>query len=236
MTESFKKYLAEFIGTLVLIFFSCGTAIFVGGTGLEPAARYLIISLAFGLSVVAMAYAIGPVSGCHINPAVSLAMLILKKMSTKDFIGYVIAQILGGIAGSAILLAVAKSTNIGDTLLGANGFGAFSSVNLTLLGAFIVEIFFTFVFVFAVIGVTSSDKTAAVAGIVIGLVLTFVHFIGIPLTGASVNPARSLAPAVILALGGEFGPLSQVWVFLIAPLVGGALAALTSKFLLPAKK
>ncbi|MCX5775010.1 MAG: aquaporin, partial [Firmicutes bacterium] len=231
MTESFKKYLAEFIGTFVLVFFSCGTAVFVSYFSVDAAASYLIIALAFGLSVVAMAYAIGHISGCHINPAVSLAMLILKKLSGKDFLGYVVAQVLGGIAGSAILLLITRLTNIGATGLGANGFGIYSAVDLTLVGALIVEVFFTFVFVLTVIGVTSSEKTAPIAGLVIGLVLTFVHFIGIPLTGASVNPARSLAPAVILAFGGHLEALSQVWVFIAAPLVGGALAALVAKYL-----
>ncbi len=256
MIENLKKYFAEFIGTFVLVLFSCGTAVFVTTTGVEPAARILIIALAFGLSIVAMAYAIGHISGCHINPAVSFAMFILKKLSGKDLIGYVIAQVLGALAGSAILLAIGKmsgNADIADSMLGvyglgANGFGSyvvdgplfdvtvFYGIGLSAIGALIVEVILTFVFVLAIIGVTSSEKTSSIAGIVIGLVLTFVHILGIPLTGTSVNPARSLAPALVLAFGGEPLALSQVWVFIVGPLLGAALAALAAKYLFAAKK
>ncbi len=255
MIENLKKYAAEFIGTFVLVLFSCGTAVFVTSANMEPAARILTIAFAFGLSIVAMAYAIGHISGCHINPAVSFAMLILKKMTAKDFIGYVIAQILGALAGSAILLAIGKMSGVdaiadgmlGTYGLGANGFGIYDSgalfnpmvpygIGLSAIGALIVEVILTFVFVLAIIGVTSSEKTSSIAGIVIGLVLTFVHILGIPLTGTSVNPARSLAPAIILALGGETLALSQVWVFFVGPLCGAALAALAAKYIFSAKK
>lgn len=220
-----RKYVCEFIGTAVLVLFGCGSAAIAGGI-----LGTLGIALAFGLSIVAMAYVIGNISGCHINPAVSLAMLINKKMSVKDFALYVVAQILGAIAGIGILYAIINLSglNIADTGLGANGFGeGISVVGLNMLGAIIVEIILTFVFIYTILGVTSDDKKSAVAGIVIGLTLTFVHIMGIPLTGTSVNPARSLAPA--LFLGGK--ALTQVWVFIAAPFVGSALAAITFKFL-----
>ena len=215
-----KKYICEFIGTCVLVLFGCGTAVVTGG-------NLAVTALAFGLSIVAMAYVIGNISGCHINPAVSLAMLINKKMDVKDFCFYVVAQILGAFAGSGLLYAILSNTEIGTAALGANGYAAASQSNITLVGAILVEVILTYVFIYTILGVTSDEKKGSIAGIVIGLTLTFVHIIGIKLTGTSVNPARSLAPAVIL--GGE--ALKQVWVFIVAPFVGSALAALTFKFL-----
>ena len=219
-----KKYLCEFIGTAVLVLFGCGSAAIAGST-----LGTLGIALAFGLSIVAMAYVVGNVSGCHINPAVSLAMLISKKMSVKDFVCYVVAQVLGAIAGTAILYFIIKSCglDVATVGLGANGFAEASSVNLSMFGAIIVEVILTFVFIYTILGVTSSEKFSAVAGIVIGLTLAFVHIMGIPLTGTSVNPARSLAPA--LFLGGT--ALKQVWVFIVAPFIGSALASVAYKFL-----
>lgn len=217
-----KKYVCEFIGTAVLVLFGCGSAAVAGGV-----LGTLGIALAFGLSIVAMAYVIGNISGCHINPAVSLAMLISKKMSVKDFVFYVIAQVLGAIAGIGILYAILSNCGVGVANLGANGFDAASSVNLNMIGAIIVEIVLTFVFIYTILGVTSDESKSSVAGIVIGLTLAFVHIMGIPLTGTSVNPARSLAPAIFL--GGE--ALKQVWVFIVAPFVGSALAAYVFKFL-----
>lgn len=225
-----KKYLAEFIGTFVLVLFGCGSAAIAGGT-----LGTLGIAMAFGLSIVAMAYAIGDVSGCHINPAVSLAMLLCKKLSVKDFVAYVIAQILGAFAASGILaFFVNSSTALGDfkaTGLGQNGFGTGSAVGLSMGGAIITEIILTFVFILVILGVTSNEKTSHMGGLVIGLTLGFVHIMGIPLTGTSVNPARSLAPAVFM--GGE--ALAQVWVFIAAPLVGAALAAFLWKYVLNKK-
>lgn len=217
-----KKYLCEFIGTAVLVLFGCGTAVLTGASLLET-------SLAFGLSIIAMAYVIGNVSGCHVNPAVSLAMLISKKIDVKDFIGYVVAQFLGGIAGIGLLYALITSTgyDIATTGLGANGFDSASALGINMIVAIIVEIVLTFVFIYTILGVTSDEKKSSVAGIVIGLTLAFVHILGIPLTGTSVNPARSLAPA--LFLGGE--ALKQVWVFIVAPLIGSAIAAFAFKFL-----
>ncbi len=219
-----KKYVCEFIGTAVLVLFGCGSAAIAGGV-----LGTLGIALAFGLSVVAMYYVIGNISGCHVNPAVSLAMLINKKMDAKDFICYVIAQILGAIAGIAILYTIMINSGLEIDVqgLGANGFDTASSVNLSMIGAIITEVVLTFVFIFTVLGVTSDEKKSSVTGIVIGLALALVHIVGIPLTGTSVNPARSLAPA--LFLGGE--ALEQVWVFIVAPLVGAALVAVAYKFL-----
>ncbi len=222
-----KKYVAEFIGTAVLVLFGCGSAALTGGIG--GTLGVLGIAMAFGLSIVAMAYVIGNISGCHINPAVSLAMLINRKMSIKDFCFYVLAQVLGAILGIAILYAIVVNSGlaVADTGLGANGFGDASAVGLNVYGALIVEVVLTFVFIYTILGVTSDEKKSSVAGIVIGLTLAFVHILGICLTGTSVNPARSLAPAIFL--GGE--ALAQVWVFIVAPFVGSALAAVLFKFL-----
>ena len=215
-----KKYIAEFIGTAVLVLFGTGIAVVSGG-------NLVATSLAFGLAIVATAYVIGNISGCHVNPAVSLAMLISKKMDTKDFICYVIAQVLGALAGTAILYLILTNTNIGVTSLGANGYGSLSATRITLLGALITECVLTFIFIYTILGVTSDESKSGVAGIVIGLTLTFVHLLGINLTGTSVNPARSLAPA--LFLGGK--EVAQVWVFIIAPLIGATLAAFVYKYL-----
>lgn len=219
-----KKYVCECIGTAVLVLFGCGSAAIAG-----EALGTLGIALAFGLSIVAMAYVIGNISGCHINPAVSLAMLINKKMTVKEFCFYVIAQVLGAIAGIGILYVIMACSNLDVAVqgLGANGFGDASAVGLNMIGAIIVEIILTFVFIYTILGVTSDEKKGSVAGIVIGLTLTFVHIMGISLTGTSVNPARSLAPAIFL--GGT--ALSQVWVFIVAPFIGSAIAAVTYKFL-----
>ena len=210
-----KKYVAEFIGTFVLVFMGCGSAMFLG---CDVAGGHLAVALAFGLAIVATAYVIGDVSGCHINPAVSLAMLMRKKISTNDFIGYVVAQVAGSIVGAG-LLKMLTGFGIADLTggLGSNGVANAGGIG----GALIIEIILTFIFIFTILGVTSSKSNGSVAGIVIGLTLTFVHIIGIPLTGTSVNPARSIGPA--LFAGGD--ALASVWVFILAPLVGAALAA-----------
>lgn len=219
-----KRYISELIGTMVLVLFGCGSAA-VAGTVLGN----LGIALAFGLSIVAMAYVIGDISGCHINPAVSIGMWIDGRMSAKDLVLYIIFQCIGAIIGIALLAVIINSApTLGGymtTGLGANGYGAASSVGINVVGALIVEIILTFVFVFTVLGVTRSEKTGVIAGIVIGLTLAFVHIMGIPLTGTSVNPARSLAPA--LFLGGE--ALKQVWVFIVAPIIGAIIAGLLHK-------
>ncbi|MBO4422528.1 MAG: MIP family channel protein [Clostridia bacterium] len=224
-----KKYVAEFIGTAVLVLFGCGAAVtantLLNGAGVASPLAYstLLIAFAFGLVIVAMAYSVGNVSGCHINPAVSLSMLITGKITVKDFIGYIVAQILGATAGAAILLAISGKNGI-EQGLGTNSFSG-SATGLTMWGAIAAEIILTFVFVYVILGVTSKKEYGSVAGLVIGLTLTLVHIFGIPLTGTSVNPARSFGPALILAFTGNTTPLSEVWVFIIAPLAGAALAS-----------
>lgn len=214
-----KKYVAEFIGTFVLVFFACGTAAAIGCDG----ANYLIVALAFGLVIVAMAYSIGNVSGCHINPAVSIAMLVSGKLSAKDFIGYIVAQFAGATAGAAAMVP----------FLGSDcGFGANALYDGSVVKSLVIEVILTFVFVIAILGVTSKVENSGVAGLVIGLSLTLVHLLGIAFTGTSVNPARSFGPALLA--GGD--ALSCVWVFIVAPLVGGVLAALVYKFLDSEKK
>ena len=219
-----KRYISELIGTMVLVLFGCGSAAIAGST-----LGTVGIALAFGLSIVAMAYVIGDISGCHINPAVSIGMWIDGRMEAKDLIMYIVFQCIGAIIGIALLVAIINSApNLGGyiaTGLGQNGFGPASSVGLDVVGAIIVEIILTFVFVFTVLGVTKKAENSAVAGIVIGLTLAFVHIMGIPLTGTSVNPARSLAPA--LFLGGQ--ALNQVWVFILAPIVGAIIAGFLYK-------
>jgi aquaporin Z len=217
-----RKYLAEFLGTAILVAFGCGSAITHGfGMG------YLGIAFAFGLVIVALAYSIGNISGCHVNPAVSLAMWLRGRLATGDFLSYVAAQTLGATLG-ALILALVFGTEGG---FGTNSFGPATATNAGLSAgqAFLVEVMLTFGFVLAIVGVTSKPEYAPVAGLVIGLSLTLVHIMGVPLTGTSVNPARSLGPALVK--GGA--ALSQLWVFLLAPMVGGALAALTYKGLEP---
>ena len=226
-----KKYICELIGTMVLVLFGCGSAAVAGSV-----LGNLGIAMAFGLSIVAMAYIIGDISGCHINPAVSLGMWINKRMDTKDFVGYIISQCIGALIGIGLLAFIINScSDLGGymlTGLGQNGFGAASSVGISMTGALVVEIILTFVFVFTVLGVTRTQKTGPLAGIVIGLTLAFVHIMGIPLTGTSVNPARSLAPALVI--GGQ--ALNQVWVFIVGPAIGAIIAGLIYKFLYSGKE
>ena len=216
-----RKYICEFVGTCVLTLVACGVAVVTN-------ANIVATSLAFGLVIVAMAYSIGNVSGCHVNPAVSFGMLLSKKMNGKDFIGYVIAQFLGAILGSALLGILVNNF---DTL-GANTYGMSGQLATNVGIALLIEIILTFIFVLTILGVSSKKENGHATGIVIGLTLTLVHLIGISFTGTSVNPARSFAPAIFQ--GGE--ALSQVWVFIVAPLVGAALAALFNHFVLIEKK
>ena len=220
-----KKYFAEFLGTLVLVLFGTGIAVVSGG-------NLVATALAFGLAIIAEAYVIGDISGCHVNPAVSLAMLISNKMDKKDFVYYVVFQILGAIVGSIMLFAILSGTTFGTAELGVNGYGVLSSSEISIVGALVTEIVLTCVFVYTILGVTSDKKYSSVAGIVIGLTLTFVHLLGIKLTGTSVNPARSLAPALVV--GGT--ALKQVWLFIVGPLLGGVLAACIYNFLNSSKK
>lgn len=225
MKENLKKYIAEFIGTLVLVLFGCGTAALTG-------AELVPTALAFGLVIVAMAYAIGDISGCHINPAVSLAMLIKGRLKIADFVAYVISQIAGAFAGSGLLFVILKSANkassdFGVPNLAANGFSASGLDGISAAGAFLLEVILTFVFVFTIIKVTEKKDNAKNAGLIIGFTLCLVHLFGIKLTGTSVNPARSLAPAVIQ--GGI--ALKQVWLFVAAPFVSAIIAAILSNIL-----
>lgn len=212
-----RKFLAECIGTFVLVFFGCGTAV-VAQCSTDNYPGYLLTALAFGLVIVAMAYSIGNVSGCHINPAVSLGVLLSGKMTGKEFVQYVAAQFTGAILGAGVL-SLFVGANSG---LGSNGLYQ-DNVGLSLL----IEIILTFVFVMAVLGATDKIENSSVAGLVIGLSLTLVHILGIAFTGTSVNPARSFGPALF---AGDVA-LSNVWVFIVAPLIGGALAAYCYKYL-----
>jgi aquaporin Z len=216
-----QKYIAELIGTLILTFMGCGSAVLLG---VDASGGHLAVALAFGLAIVAVAYTIGGISGCHINPAVSLAMLICGRLSLTDFIGYAVSQMLGAAAGAGLLRLVVGFGIIDRTgSLGANGVANAGGAGAAL----VIEVILTFIFLFAVLGVTSEKAYGSVTGIVIGLTLAFVHIIGIPLTGTSVNPARSLGPALVA--GG--GALADLWVFFLAPLAGAALAALVWKAL-----
>ncbi len=215
-----KKYLAEMIGTMVLVLMGCGSAIFAGDMAgaVSTGVGTLGVALAFGLSVVAMAYTIGGVSGCHINPAITLGVFLSGRMKGKEAGMYMLFQVIGAIIGSAILyLLVSTGAHNGPTTTGANSFG-----DGMMLQAFIAEAVFTFIFVLVVLGTTDSDKGAGnLAGLAIGLTLVLVHIVCIPITGTSVNPARSIGPA--LFQGGE--ALSQLWLFIVAPFVGAVLSA-----------
>jgi len=225
-----KKYLAEFIGTFSLVLFGCGSAAIAGvnlpaisGIGL------LGISIAFGFAVVAMAYAIGGISGCHINPAVTIGVLAAGKMEVKDAIGYIIAQCLGAILGAGVLYLIQTGKpgfTMGEWALGSNGWGEGYLGGYNTLSAFIIEMVMTFLFIFVILGTTSKFGNGAMAGLAIGVTLMLIHLVTIPVTGTSVNPARSLGPA--LFAGGK--ALSQLWLFFVAPIIGALLAAMAWKF------
>ena len=231
----FKKALAECIGTFTLVFAACGVAGVTGGS-LVPTA------LAFGFSIVAMAYSVGRVSGCHINPAVSLGCLLTKRMSVKEFFVYVISQLIGGTLGALLIFGVFKRTYIvigGNACNYAVGFGENETVFTgAIIGTLIVEAVLTCIFVYTILNVTDEKAdTKRIAGVVIGFTLTLVHLVGIPLTGTSVNPARSIATAVAdVVYNGNTEAMSQVWMFIVAPLVGAAVAAFFYKILNAEKK
>ena len=225
-----KKYLAEFIGTCTLVVLGCGTAMLVGCDA-AAGGGYILTALAFGLSIVAMAYCVGNVSGCHINPAVSLGVLLAGRMEKKDFLGYVIAQCAGAFVGAAILALIFKLGGVKD-MTGGFGSNGLSGVNGSAAAGLLVEVVLTFIFLMCILGVTSPKaKHGSFGGLVIGLTLTGVHILGIGLTGTSVNPARSLGPALIAAFTGNTAPLACLWVFIVGPLVGAALAAVVCKAL-----
>ena len=230
-----RSLIAEALGTALLVFLAVGTATLSFGyriTGPSLSAGVVATALAFGLVLVVLVYAIGPISGCHINPAVTMGFLVSGRMSLDDALGYWAAQFVGAIAGAAALFGVLHATPAysRDTVgLGTNGYGTRSFFDFNAGGAFALEVVLTFVFVFVILAVTRRAANAIVAGVVIGLALTLVHLIGIPLDGTSVNPARSLGPALFVGSAA----LKQIWVFILAPLVGGALAAIVFGFLYP---
>ena len=219
-----KKAIAEFIGTFVLVLIGPGAAVLGGGIN---GVGILGIAVAFGLALTAMCYSIGTISGCHINPAVSVAMFLNGRLKLKELIYYVIAQVLGGILGSAALYAILKSGNMALDNFGQNAFG-----HQTWWGVFLLEFILTFIFVMVILVSTGKKGNAAIAGVVIGLTLTAVHLVGIPLDGTSVNPARSIGPAIFA--GGI--ALKQLWVFILAPIAGGILASIVSMFVLDSEK
>lgn len=225
-----KKLIAEFIGTAVLVTLGCGTAMLVGCDAVNGGG-YILTALAFGLVIVGMAYCVGNISGCHINPAVSLGVLMNGGMSVKDFAGYVVAQCLGALAGAGLLAAIFTSGKVTD-MTGGFGSNGLAGVNDSIVAGLLVEIVLTFIFVMTILGVTSKKAGhGSFGGLIIGLTLTLVHILGIGLTGTSVNPARSIGPAIVAAISGNGVPIACVWVFIVGPFIGAAFAALVYKFL-----
>ena len=223
MNNLMKKAMAEGIGTFVLVFIACGVAGATGGS-------LVATSLAFGFTIVAMAYSVGRVSGCHVNPAVSLGCLLTKRMAAKEFFAYIISQIIGGAAGAMLVFGIFKMANIsplGNACNYAVGFGDNGLVTGGIIAALIVEAVLTCIFVYTILNLTDEKAgTGKIAGLVIGLTLTLVHLLGINFTGTSVNPARSIATAVSAWIyNGEIDALSQIWIFIAAPLIGAAIAA-----------
>lgn len=224
--EDVKKYTAELIGTFALVLIGCGSAVIAG-----EYIGFLGISLAFGLTVLAMVYAIGHLSGCHINPAITLAMLVANKIKSKDAVIYIVVQCAGAVLAAAVLFAIATGQpgyDLADNGLGQNGYGDESPAEYTLAACFVAEVVLTFLFLIVIFGATNKKAPKGFAGIPIGFSLVFIHLIGIPITGTSVNPARSLGPA--LFVGGE--AIIQLWMFWVAPIIGGVIAAVVWKYLL----
>ena len=227
----FAKVSAEFLGTMILVFMGCGSAVIAGANG-ETGVGLLGISFAFGLSVVAMAYAIGHISGCHINPAISIAMVVAGRMKMGEAISYIIAQILGAIVGAAVLMFIASGKvgyDVAINGLGQNGYAAHSPQQYSMISGFVAEAILTFIFLLVILGSTSTKNIhGGFAGLSIGLSLVLIHIVGIPITGVSVNPARSIGPGLLV--GGE--AISQLWLFVVAPIVGAILAAGIWRFML----
>jgi aquaporin Z len=220
-----KKYMAEFLGTFVLVLVGTGSAVIAG-----KEIGVLGIALAFGLSVLVMVYTIGQISGCHINPGITIAMLINGKILTKDAIVYILAQCIGAIFASALLLTIMTGQpgyQVAPANLGANGYGADYLGGYSMTSAFLAEVVTTFIFLMVIFGATSRKAPAGFAGIAIGLSLAMIHMVTIPVTGTSVNPARSIGPAVVA--GGT--ALTQLWLFLVAPVIGAVIAAIVWKYL-----
>ena len=216
-----QRYIAEFVGTFVLVFASCGAAVIAG-----EVIGFAGVAFAFGLSLMAMIYAIGPISGCHINPAVTLGIILCKKMDAKYAPGYMLAQVLGAIVAAAVLMVIVQGAPGGydaaSAGFAANGYGEYSPGRYGLLAALITEIVLTFILVYTVLAATDIRAPVGFAGVAIGFVLTLVHLVGIPITNTSVNPARSIGPA--LFVGGW--ALAQLWLFIVAPFIGAAIAAM----------
>lgn len=222
--EDLRKYIAEMIGTFALVLIGCGSAAIAG-----EYIGFVGISFAFGLTVLAMVYAIGHISGCHINPAITLAMLVAKKIKSKDAAAYIIAQCLGAIIAAAIIYLIlsGQAGFSSDALnLGQNGYGSLSPAGYSMISAFVAEVVLTALFLFVIFGSTSKNAPKGFAGISIGFSLVLIHLIGIPITGTSVNPARSLGPA--LFVGGE--TFMQLWLFILAPIIGGIIAAIVWRY------
>ncbi len=221
-----KKYAAELIGTMVLVLIGCGSAVIAGyNIGFSG------IAFAFGLAVLAMVYAIGAISGCHINPAISISMFVAGKLSAKDTALYVVFQCIGAIIGASILYAIAVGNptySLAVNGLGQNGYGIASPAGYNMTSAFIAEIVLTFIFLIVIFGSTSERAPKGFAGLSIGLTLVMIHLVAIPIDGTSVNPARSLGPALLMAITNTTA-LSQLWLFIVAPIIGGILAAIVWK-------
>jgi aquaporin Z len=218
-----KKYVAELIGTFVLVFMGCGSAVFAGSN-----IGFVGISFAFGLSVLAMVYAIGGISGCHINPAISISMFAAGKMKLKDMLIYVAAQCIGAIIAAALIYGIAMGRpgyRLAVNGLGQNGYDTASPAGFSMASGFIAEAVLTFIFLLVIFGSTSEKAPKGFAGISIGLSLVLIHLVGIPITGTSVNPARSLGPAVIMGVLDGGIALNQLWLFWVAPIIGGLLAS-----------
>jgi len=233
-----RRAVVEGMGTALLVFFAVGVATLTFGfgfAGTSTAAGVVATALAFGFVLLVLAYTIGPISGCHVNPAVTMGFLVARRMTLREAVGYWVAQLVGGIVGALALWGVVEGSDLysrDEMGLGANGFGQQSMVGLNATGAVLAELVLTFLLVFTVLSVTRRAAPAAVAGVVIGLALAVIHLVGIPLTGTSVNPARSIGPALVV---GD-AALSQLWVFVVAPLVAGAVAAVVHELLFPARE
>lgn len=232
-----NNLIAEFIGTFTLVLFGCGAAVIAGMGSGATSIDVLGISFAFGLAIVAMAYGIGPVSGCHVNPAVSFGVLMAGRMSVGEFIGYAIAQILGALAGAAILYLILSGKASGWTGgLGQNGWGTGYLGEYNMVSALVFEAVATFLFLVCILGVTQEGAPTHMAGIAIGLTLVVIHIVGINVTGVSVNPARSIGPAIV-GMEANANAVSQLWLFIVAPLIGAGIAGLMFKSgILAAKK
>ncbi|QIE60706.1 aquaporin Z [Rasiella rasia] len=230
--KSLKKYFAEGLGTFALVLFGCGAATIASVSESGPEGIGLLgISLAFGLAVVVMAYTIGPISGCHINPAISIAMLAAGKLSAKDTVGYVISQCIGAVAAAGLLYVIATGSSgfaMPEWGLGSNGWGEGYLGEYNMTSALVTEFVFTFIFLLVIFGTTAKNASPLMAGLAIGISLALIHMVAIPITGTSVNPARSLGPA--LFAGGM--ALEQLWLFIVVPIAGGLCAALTRNIFL----